>query len=72
VTDEDLPMGAGGFAFASAVGGMAVDQQMLFIARAAQGAFAALPGPASLALLTARLPEAPGASPGTAQRPTGS
>ncbi|MCU1617704.1 MAG: pur [Frankiales bacterium] len=45
-------VGAAGFALASAVGGLAVNEQMLFIARAAQGAFGALLGPASLALLT--------------------
>jgi len=45
-------VGAAGFAVASAVGGLAVNQEMLFIARAAQGAFGALLGPASLALLT--------------------
>jgi EmrB/QacA subfamily drug resistance transporter len=45
-------VGAAGFAIASAVGGLAVNEQMLFIARAAQGAFGALLGPASLALLT--------------------
>ena len=45
-------VGAAGFAIASAVGGLAVNEGMLFIARAAQGAFGALLGPASLALLT--------------------
>jgi EmrB/QacA subfamily drug resistance transporter len=45
-------VGAAGFAIASAVGGLAVNEQMLFIARAAQGAFGALLGPASLALIT--------------------
>src|SRR6476469_6069098 len=45
-------VGAAGFAVASAVGGLAVNEEMLFIARAAQGAFGALLGPASLALLT--------------------
>jgi EmrB/QacA subfamily drug resistance transporter len=45
-------VGAVGFAVASAVGGLAVNEEMLFIARAAQGAFGALLGPASLALLT--------------------
>ena len=45
-------VGAAGFAIASAVGGLAVNEEMLFIARAAQGAFGALLGPASLALLT--------------------
>jgi EmrB/QacA subfamily drug resistance transporter len=45
-------VGAAGFAIASAVGGLAVNEGMLFAARAAQGAFGALLGPASLALLT--------------------
>jgi EmrB/QacA subfamily drug resistance transporter len=45
-------VGAVGFALASAVGGLAVNEQMLFAARALQGAFGALLGPASLALLT--------------------
>jgi EmrB/QacA subfamily drug resistance transporter len=45
-------VGAAGFAIASAVGGLATSEGMLFIARAAQGAFGALLGPASLALLT--------------------
>jgi EmrB/QacA subfamily drug resistance transporter len=45
-------VGAAGFAVASAVGGLAANEAMLFIARAAQGAFGALLGPASLALLT--------------------
>jgi EmrB/QacA subfamily drug resistance transporter len=45
-------VGAAGFAIASAVGGLAQNEAMLFAARAAQGAFGALLGPASLALLT--------------------
>jgi EmrB/QacA subfamily drug resistance transporter len=45
-------VGAAGFAIASAIGGLATSEAMLFIARAAQGAFGALLGPASLALLT--------------------
>ena len=45
-------VGAAGFAIASAVGGLAQNEGMLFAARAAQGAFGALLGPASLALLT--------------------
>jgi EmrB/QacA subfamily drug resistance transporter len=45
-------VGAAGFAVASAIGGLAVNETMLFAARAAQGAFGALLGPASLALLT--------------------
>jgi EmrB/QacA subfamily drug resistance transporter len=45
-------VGAAGFAVASALGGLAQNEAMLFAARAAQGAFGALLGPASLALLT--------------------
>jgi EmrB/QacA subfamily drug resistance transporter len=45
-------VGAAGFAIASALGGLAQNEAMLFAARAAQGAFGALLGPASLALLT--------------------
>jgi EmrB/QacA subfamily drug resistance transporter len=45
-------VGAAGFAISSAIGGLAVNEGMLFAARAAQGAFGALLGPASLALLT--------------------
>jgi EmrB/QacA subfamily drug resistance transporter len=41
-----------GFAAASALGGLAVDQGMLFGARALQGAFAALMAPAALSILT--------------------
>lgn len=41
-----------GFAAASALGGSAVDQVMLFGARALQGAFAALMAPAALSILT--------------------
>ena len=41
-----------GFAGASAVGGLAVDQAMLFAARALQGGFAALMAPAALSILT--------------------
>lgn len=41
-----------GFAGASALGGLAVDQAMLFGARALQGAFAALMAPAALSILT--------------------
>ncbi len=41
-----------GFAGASALGGLAVDQSMLFAARALQGAFAALMAPAALSILT--------------------
>jgi MFS family permease len=45
-------VGAGGFAIASALGGLAQNEGMLFAARALQGAFGALLAPASLALLT--------------------
>src|SRR5215213_3075820 len=45
-------VGAAGFAVASALGGLAQNEAMLFAARALQGAFGALLGPASLALLT--------------------
>ena len=41
-----------GFAGASALGGLAVDQAMLFAARALQGGFAALMAPAALSILT--------------------
>jgi EmrB/QacA subfamily drug resistance transporter len=45
-------VGAVGFALASALGGLAVNEAMLFGARALQGAFGALLAPASLALIT--------------------
>jgi len=45
-------VGAAGFAIASALGGVAQNEEMLFAARALQGAFGALLAPASLALLT--------------------
>jgi len=45
-------VGAGGFAVASAIGGLAQNETMLFGARALQGVFGALLAPASLALLT--------------------
>jgi EmrB/QacA subfamily drug resistance transporter len=45
-------VGAAGFAVASAIGGLAQNEAMLFGARALQGAFGALLAPASLALLT--------------------
>jgi EmrB/QacA subfamily drug resistance transporter len=41
-----------GFAGASAVGGLSVNQEMLFSARALQGVFAALLAPAALSLIT--------------------
>jgi EmrB/QacA subfamily drug resistance transporter len=45
-------LGLVGFAAASALGGLAVDQAMLFGSRALQGAFAALMAPAALSILT--------------------
>ena len=45
-------LGLVGFAAASALGGSAVDQAMLFGSRALQGAFAALMAPAALSILT--------------------
>src|SRR5215217_8373233 len=45
-------VGAGGFALASALGGLAQNEAMLFGARALQGVFGALLAPASLALIT--------------------
>jgi EmrB/QacA subfamily drug resistance transporter len=45
-------VGAIGFAAASAIGGLANGGEMLFAARALQGAFGAMLAPASLALLT--------------------
>jgi EmrB/QacA subfamily drug resistance transporter len=45
-------VGLVGFAAASALGGLATDQAMLFGARALQGAFAALMAPAALSILT--------------------
>ena len=45
-------VGAAGFAVASAIGGLAQNEAMLFGARALQGAFGALLAPASLALIT--------------------
>jgi EmrB/QacA subfamily drug resistance transporter len=45
-------VGAAGFAIASALGGFAPNEALLFAARALQGAFGALLAPASLALLT--------------------
>nr|WP_308191966.1 MFS transporter [Gordonia liuliyuniae] len=47
-----LMIGLVGFAFASALGGAAVNEAMLFGARALQGAFGALLAPAALSLLT--------------------
>ncbi len=45
-------VGAVGFALASALGGLASNEALLFAARALQGTFGALLGPASLALIT--------------------
>jgi MFS family permease len=45
-------VGAAGFALASAIGGLAQNEAMLFGARALQGVFGALLAPASLALIT--------------------
>ncbi len=47
-----LIIGLLGFATASALGGLAANQAMLFAARALQGAFAALMAPAALSILT--------------------
>ncbi len=46
-----------GFGVASALGGLAQNQDMLFAARALQGAFAAVMAPASLSLLTVTFTE---------------
>lgn len=46
-----------GFAFASAIGGLAPNQELLFTARALQGAFAALMAPAALSLVTVTFTE---------------
>ncbi len=49
-----------GFAAASALGGLAVDQAMLFGSRALQGAFAALMAPGALSILTNTFQDNPG------------
>ena len=49
-----------GFASASALGGLAVNQGMLFGARALQGAFAALMAPAALSILNVTFQSDPG------------
>src|SRR5487761_688691 len=49
-----------GFAAASALGGLAVDQAMLFGSRALQGAFAALMAPGALSILTITFQNDPG------------
>jgi EmrB/QacA subfamily drug resistance transporter len=46
-----------GFAFASAIGGLAPNQELLFAARALQGGFAALMAPAALSLVTVTFTE---------------
>jgi EmrB/QacA subfamily drug resistance transporter len=46
-----------GFAGASAIGGLAPSQELLFAARALQGAFAALMAPASLSIVTVTFTE---------------
>ena len=53
-----------GFAAASALGGLAQSEAMLFGACALQGAFAALMAPSALSLLTVTFTEAEGAGPG--------
>ncbi len=53
-------VGLVGFAAASALGGLATDQGMLFGARALQGAFAALMAPAALSILTITFQSDPG------------
>ena len=55
-----LMIGLLGFAAASALGGLAADQAMLFGARALQGAFAALMAPAALSILTVTFQDDPG------------
>ncbi|NUT36129.1 MAG: DHA2 family efflux MFS transporter permease subunit [Hamadaea sp.] len=51
-------VGSVGFAVASALGGLATNGELLFAARALQGAFGALLAPAGLALLTVLFTEA--------------
>ena len=50
-------LGLVGFAVASAIGGLAPNQELLFAARALQGAFAALMAPAALSLITVTFTE---------------
>ena len=52
-----------GFAGASALGGIASTAELLFAARALQGAFAALLAPAALSLITVTFTDAEGAGP---------
>ncbi|WP_104181220.1 MFS transporter [Arthrobacter sp. B0490] len=49
-------LGMGGFALASALGGIATSGEMLLVARGLQGAFAALLAPAALAILSVTFP----------------
>ncbi|MHA7209207.1 MFS transporter [Arthrobacter sp. MDT1-65] len=49
-------LGMGGFALASALGGIATSGDMLLVARGLQGAFAALLAPAALAILSVTFP----------------
>jgi EmrB/QacA subfamily drug resistance transporter len=51
-------IGLGGFAGASALGGLAPNQELLFAARGLQGAFAALLAPAALSLLAVTFTDA--------------
>jgi EmrB/QacA subfamily drug resistance transporter len=50
-------VGLGGFAVASAIGGIAPNQELLFAARVLQGAFAALMAPSALSLVTVTFTE---------------
>ena len=50
-------IGLGGFAIASALGGIATTQGLLFAARGLQGAFAALLAPAALSIITVTFTE---------------
>ncbi len=50
-------VGLAGFAAASALGGIAANQELLFAARALQGGFAALMAPAALSLVTVTFTE---------------
>jgi EmrB/QacA subfamily drug resistance transporter len=49
-------VGMGGFALASAIGGIATSGELLLLARGLQGAFAALLAPAALAILSVTFP----------------
>jgi MFS family permease len=52
-------VGAAGFAVASAIGGLAQNEAMLFGARALQGAFGALLAPSALSLITVTFADSP-------------